>query len=964
MEWPDLGAEPRDAGDDPEAARARVAAVAAGLPARAVPEFLEHACREFRAAGHGTAAAALFGLAREVEAAHHRLLGLVPDHARVHRVLLELVPAGVITPELVRGHLAGLAARPDAAAAHAEARELAEAFVAAGSVPYFRFVADLVAVAEAAGGGRDAEEDFLAERLLRGGLLPATALPVWEALAPALDRLCGGSAELLDLLIAAEPDTGRYEAAVIRARFRREWLDRLAAAGAGARLAPEWFAALGPAPAEPLARLAGQAAGRLFPRTPADGGDPGRDPAVSAVPEPSALALMMLHRRGGTRVNLPHENVAEWLAGRLEEDPAGSVRDLYGFVGALGTYSNIDYPAMLSDAWERPEVRAVLEEQSAAWTAEAAAGDLLGLELALPLLNPLAGAGFAALGRDVLTARPITDPQEALLRALRTGIPEELEFPALGPRNAEGPSATVIQHGGLLTIASGETSVEARSADGTVAYGDVRRPDGFHPWYDGEHWYVSRLHEGVWQTFRAAGDGELSAAPEAVGRRPEAPAEAEVTFPGAAAPGRVLLRDGLLHLVAPDGAPAGRLQYGPVQSATAPGGYLLPPPGWWPLLPPVDPEGSAALRGIGRETVERLIEAALRGQKARTAELDRLLPRITTPRLRQGVEGLVQRAADCLTGVLRLHGRAGTEPPGRVPALVRTEPGRPAAAPVTATSAIRVLSEILTEAAGARRLDRAYPLDPVELPPGTGGLWFTFGRLGGKALLAAWPWTSGHERTRLLDALRAWRDTPWGDGGGHWRQLRYRARAGVQRPEGEVWSTPNGALLVIGYQGQPHREATAVEYSPDGRFEPFDLPGWAPYGTPLPQGWGGGEAIARFDRLLAERGPAPYDLAGVRELAGRIGVPVEEVATACFGWPYYAGHERDVPRYPREVLDLYHDPATGERIRITMRGRRLEIDMREVMMPADPAELWERGLDVDRIAAWWEAGGKDSAPLG
>ncbi|MFF5262824.1 hypothetical protein ACFY4C_28170 [Actinomadura viridis] len=961
-ERPDLTAALEAAGDDPRGAEARVVALAAELPARAVPGFLEDACLRFHAAGHDDLARAFLGRARKVEQAHQGLFGIAPDTARAHRTLLELVPTSVITPSLLHEHLTGLRSRLDPAAAHAEAREITAAFFDAGSLPYPNLLADLIPLAEAAGVAPADEEDFVAERLLRGGLLRRAALPVWEATGSALGRLCRGSAELLGLLIGSEPDPGVYGDPALDSRLRNAWLERLATVRAGSRLSRDWFLALAPAPADPLIRLADQAAERLFTPSTDLPLTPGSDPAVARSRGGDPLAF----RR--EKLSSFEESGPAWyflddfakLEKDLEKDPAAFTRLLDRFVRNLNGASNIDYLATLRRFRERPALRALLTERVTAWTAQAATGDLTGLEAALPHLVPLAESGYTELEPGTLWRA--ADPIEILVTALRSGIPEELAFPSAA--GADGSPVTLIQHGDLLTLTTDKGAAEVLSAEGVVHRATVPHPpSGPQPWYDGENFYLSHFQEGLWRTLRVAGEHDLVVDPGCLALRPQAPDAAEVTFPSASEPCLVRLVDGEIRVSAPGGAVTARLRFAPVQRQAA-DRPLLPPPGWWPRLRTVDPIGSAALRGIERDTVERLVDAALRGPKAGAAELDRLLPWVTEPRLRQGVESLVRRAAECLPGVLRLHDLFGTDRPEGLPSLVRSVSGLRAGRGVRSVRFSRAVSEILADAVDDRRPDTAHALGTVELPPPsrggiTGEIYFSFGELGGRALEASWPWTPEFARPRLVDTLRAYGDTPWGDGTGRFRLLSWKARAGRPEPKGELWRTPNGSMVVLNYQDHPHKEATAIEYSPDGRFESFDLPGWAPHRAPMPQGWGGSERIARFDRLLATRGPAPYDVDGVRALAARTGLLVSEVASACFGYPYFVGREKEVARYPEDVLALFVDPETGERGQKTPLSYRLDLRMRQVLMPDDPDDLWNRGPDFDRAARWWETAGRD-----
>ncbi|WP_412515315.1 hypothetical protein K8Z49_24310 [Actinomadura madurae] len=931
-EFPDLGEALASAADDPPEARRRVVGSAVDLPAWLVPAFFEHACRTFHVAGHGALASAFLRKAWEAEDSFAALFGLAPDTARSHRTVLELVPAGAFAPDLVREYLARLSARPDAAAAHAEAREVADAVFALGAVPDPGLITDLVAGADAAGTEGTAEEDWVAERLLRHDLLRRSARPVWEAVRSAMRRVCYDSADLRDLLIAADP--GRGDALE---QVRLEWLRLLAWSRAGAHLSPEWFVSLGPAPAEPLASLVDQATDRLF--APSAGGGPVRSA------EPLAFRNLDKNRPEGGPAWVRRDDLDE-PARRLRDDPAGFRDELDWFVRTVTYYaSNATYLGRFCEVRELGEALAGRVRE---WTAQVSAGDLLGLEIALPHLVPLADAGHTGIDPDAFAGLAISDPVDVVYRALRTGLPEELA-PPVAPRPGKA-RVVATQHLDLLTVAIG-SSVEVHGPDGVVHRAKVASAAG-RPWYDGESFYVSSgdVSTGTRRTLRVVNAEELAYDPEARDRWPNAPSSVEVTFPDAAEPASVRLHGAMIHIIAPDGSLTARVRYRDSQSIEEP---LVPPPGWWPRLVPADVAGSQALRGLTREVAEQLVDAALHGPAERAAALDRLLPTVTEPRLRSAIDDLVRRAAEVLPGAMRLRDRLGIDRPERAPSLIRRESGPSGARDDATVIAARIVARALADAAdpGTPHLLRA-----MALPPGFDPVLFTFGKLGAEALTAAWPWTPARDRDRSLITLRTWGDIPWGDGSGRWRLHQLAFTGGNRDRDGELWRTPSGSLFLQPAQIGRHRGAWAVEHSPDGRFEPLDLPGHTELNPAVPQGWGGAR-ITEFVRLLDERGPAPYDVAGVRDLAARTGLPLPEVASAAFGYPFMAGDEAELERYPAEILDLYTDPGTGERGHKAQRSYRLDRELREVLMPDDPADLWTTGPAYDRAAEWWRTTG-------
>lgn len=872
------------------------------------------------------------------------------EAAEAHRRLLEAMRDEAFAPGPLRDHLRDLRKRRDSFVL-AEAREIAETFLSAGHVPYPEFVTDLAeAVAQAAGtaGLGDPKKlaaGWVAEPLLRHDLLRRSPLATWEGVRSALSGVCRDSAELLDLLIAARPVPDAHPGDTLDPACA-EWLKQLAWAGAADRLTPDWFAALGPVPAAPFTALVSKAADRLFGPSEADASDPAvRRPGEAPLAFRAADARRRSPSTGPGWALRPDYDA---LVQRLRDDPGAFLADMDWAVRTLNNASNVDYGAFLRGFRDVPELRTALTGHIQTWLAWAASGDLLGLEVALPHLTPLTDAGFAVLAPDLFAALTPLDPVDVLHRTLRTGIPEELT--PITRAAGEG-RVTMVQHRDLLTLETGGGNVEVHGPNGIVRLSGVPEVAGWFPWHDGESLYLSQRGVTARATLRVENGGKLSFVPDTSALWPDAPSFTHVTFPGASEPVSIRVHQGLTHITAPDGALTHRADHDP----NRPADNLIPPPGWWPEQSPADPAGSRALRALDRETTERLVDAALR----EAADLTHLLPEITDPRLRQAVDDLVRRTATVLPSSLRLRDNLGIDRPERLPALLRRESGPPGVRDDTQVVAIRILAEHLMDAArheaGETRL-----LDTVPLPSGARGIWFPFGELGGRALMAAWPWTTDGERHRALAVLRAWADTPWTDGSGRWRLHSLTTPDRRAAPEGQLWRTPSGSLLMLSFQGHPHRESMAIEFAPDGRFEPLDIPGWSDRIPIVPQGWGTPEAITAFDHLLTERGPAPSDADPVRDMAARTGLSLSEVASAVFGFPFFVGWEDKIGRYPQSILDFHTDPETGEPGPKTPLSYRLDRVLREVLMPDDPEDLWTTGPAYDRAADWWNTTGSQT----
>ncbi|SEG35709.1 hypothetical protein SAMN04489712_104557 [Thermomonospora echinospora] len=952
----DVLPDPRElAAVRPPAAKRMITKVAEPLPASELAPFFEHACRELAGAGLPELAQWAFGQARKIDVEQPSTF----DLDRVHGVFLELVPTGAVPPAALRGHAKVLAERLPPAEAYDRFREVLCAGFDAGLVPYANVFPDVRKLARPAKVKKRAAEEWLAERMLRAGVLPIASHLVWTAAREPLVALAARDEELLKLLVAAEPDPDLHEEEIAQ-EIRHMWLECLVEAGAGAHLPPEWFSTSGRAcPARLLLTLLDQAGERLLPpdAAPLDWDE---DPALSH-PDFRPILPFLQDTGGFPRWDRAGFDMAA-LAAEVEDTAGYRFEvELDAFIRDLGTFGGVDYLALIRRLWEQRPLRQVLEGFVADWKADALRPALPALAHALSRLLPLARHGFADLDPGLSAGLDPADPVDALLSALRGGLPEELGVPSEGAVAADMP-ITVIQHHDHLTF--GRTSWAGWAAAHAdrhrqVAAVDLKQlPDSLVPWYDGERFLASRIVAGRWQTFTVeegpASQAVLTWDAALAAARPESPSAADVTFPGATAPSRVRLHRGILTVTAPDGTPTARLDYLPHKAQTGP---FVPPPGWWARRDPVDPTGSAALRHTDRETAGRLLEAALGGPKAAAEYVARALPEVTEPKLRDGVVKAAVTAAQCLVRSMELRERLGLPRPEALPMLVVADPAlpfRPLEPQVESMVRARLVAHELERALAEPDMGRPYLVRTI--PWGESG-----GGLGGTALRMLWRWTSDAERARLRGTLLAYANAPLAGGTGRWRTLEFtpngagrlqgvhtleeheRAELALQETTvGRLWRTPNGVLLFSGYQ-HGKRTAYASEYSPDGRFSAIEVPEWRSTGLPLPS-WGTADQIVRLLRAADEHGPLPFDPAVVHELAGRTGLPVADAARLCYGVP---GED-----CPADVLACYRDPQTGEPVptRLSPPDRKV---MREMLMPDEPERLWTAGPDIGRAAAWW-----------
>ncbi|MGK5551463.1 hypothetical protein ACSNOI_07595 [Actinomadura kijaniata] len=629
-------------------------------------------------------------------------------------------------------------------------------------------------------------------------------------------------------------------------------------------------------------------------------------------------------------------------------------------VGVGGGHAAQDLrPRSASDAWT-PSVT-LLAETDDQLAAEITAGRLSGLAEALDRLGRPECAEQAGRVTARLRETDLPDPVDLLVTALRAGVPAELGV-ACADDSPYAPksSRVVYQHGDHLSIGVRGWKGDLTAWDtggGVVRNATLRQlPKDLDPWFDGTRVLVSRVVDGRWQTFVVEGmvpvsgaDSDVSALtydPERAAARPQAPAEGEVTFPGAPGPSRVVLHRGVITVTGPDGTAGARLAFSPRQSSQH---GLVPPPGWWAHRTPVDPEGSAALRAVGRETAEALVAAGLRGPRTAVAAVSRLLPEITESALAAGVAALARTAADCLLRMEGLRARMGRgpapvpAPPSPLHPLLAPPPGWQGGRGLGVLVQLRMMAADLTAAvAEVPDPPEAFLLRKVELTPGQYMLGQNFGRLAGYAYPAVFA-----GRADTLAGLRSWTASEWGDGSGRWRVLELHSPERRQRDYvGELWRTPAGALLMLYMHND--RRTVAVEHAPDGRFSGFVPPGWEMPGAPVPQSRVTPERLTALEDLLAARGPVAADPAWAHDLAGRTGMGLPSAARLLFGNREGALSAETAPPGVAELLAA--PEGTGHGLTYP------QMDLfRERLLPDDPADLWGTGPDVEAAALWWRA---------
>ncbi|WP_447007790.1 hypothetical protein ACRAKI_15540 [Saccharothrix isguenensis] len=426
----------------------------------------------------------------------------------------------------------------------------------------------------------------------------------------------------------------------------------------------------------------------------------------------------------------------------------------------------------------------------------------------------------------------------------------------------------------------------------------------------------------------------------------------------------------------------------------ATGTPLVPAFDWWHLLRPRDEAGSAALRGVTREAVDAMLAAALAEQqekppsmRARLAALvhgDRdalaaavtaALPGLTHPGLIAGVADVVRRAAGLLRGY-RDYALIAEAARLVEPVLAPTGPSisdNEVAAALgwfgnyssrhSLGDAPTKLPELIAALA-----ETAAQAEPVgrELPESGMPNWFsTLPDLAAVAHRAASPLTPDDQRAALVLVLRAVADSGLTDAAGHWRAVGVVVAAGKSSPKGRVVPVRDGfiALFETQWRNEPGSRFNGVQFSRTPGV--FHLPkDWLvefadEVRTPFPR-----ERITRFLDVLAERGPAPWFPEAVPALVERTGLSNAEATVLLAGMPgVLQWGAKFLGTAERQLLDLSAAGAKAAKERLQGLSRWYLRRLVAAAVPADPADLWTRGPDVDAVAELWIAEHGQRSPV-
>ncbi|MGC4954636.1 DUF4132 domain-containing protein [Actinomadura citrea] len=609
---------------------------------------------------------------------------------------------------------------------------------------------------------------------------------------------------------------------------------------------------------------------------------------------------------------------------------------------------------------------------------------------------------------SVRTIATGTDPARALATTLSGGVLDELELPAFVPGHVNTITDYLEESGtDLLLIESGRLWEHKFRAS-------VVTPDGVGPSHGfGTYESVSsRSHERT--EARDLDDRCLIAVNGRVtvldhggphcphgGAHPAArsvvPADGErVAFPGGAEATVWRGQGRIIELRDPAGRTIGRYVRGwgrvPEHDGAenistvehhryAAGTRLVAPPGRWSAMRPRDPEGSRALRAVDEKKAQALIDvadAALAADLMRVLDpeggyaeknaarnelagrLRPLLPEISDESLWKGVTFLVWTAVECRERGFALLERLALAPPPRL-------------RPAPASAAPAVLSEKSPEPddpgpESAYERIAHFTRAAVDVPydkkiatfnaPAVKGVENTLGRLGAGVLNAAW---DDDGRARLL-RLAAVPELLRTDGTWHVARLRPEYELGEIRSG----RGPISAAAVADYEQVGHGYAvTALLYTPDGP-DPLLFTRNRAVELRTCRGWGDPDRLRRALDLIAENGPPPVGReATVRAFAEATGLSPAQclillsTSARTLSWPDGWARGRVAAFRGGDAARAHELDLTAIELRIAALSLEAltttdeAVEVVELLMPDDPADLWRTGPDLDRAVAYW-----------
>ncbi|MFF3412254.1 DNA-binding protein [Streptomyces sp. NPDC002742] len=606
----------------------------------------------------------------------------------------------------------------------------------------------------------------------------------------------------------------------------------------------------------------------------------------------------------------------------------------------------------------------------------------------MPITLPLPGGGRTT-GGGVLHAGDTTVPQERHL--LCDGVSYWVwhaegedhqahgwyEFdPATGERGRmsrpafladalrDTPEGSSLEDGRLRPSPTTGVTPASEPADGRVGLRVVRLPDG---------------------SMRAQDlSGHTVTVPADAGR----PATL-VVFPGAAEARAVVHNSWQLAIVDTDGVTTSVAKTDRAPGAFGAGSLLLPPVQYWECLTARDPEGSAALRHIDRDTAAALLAGAAHENKEALPDTIRSLLPVTHTALIAGIAGVVRHAAD-QQAVLdaaadrltrALDGGAQDEGPAGPPDAVLLDAMNGLGGSTrswwnrdTETDTVfRALRELKRAArlpgdAGMEGPAARLHADGRRFPVGQPGLATLLDRVTALAFRTA-ACTTPDDHRKALHSLLAQFDAlglvPTTEPS-RWRKVDLLLDDGPLRtPSGEwregAWNglLPLGGgsfIAVVGRvsEGDDGCVFSGYFHDPTGRFEapePYTLRASAPLGEDGHEG-----RVGALLTELAARGPAPWFPRAAEEFARRTGVTETMARLIVAGLPQVEVYERTfLTPQARDAIGVKAAPAAVAKDELRHVDPSIRAEVVAALLPAEPARLWTEGPDWAAAAEVWNS---------
>jgi hypothetical protein len=460
-----------------------------------------------------------------------------------------------------------------------------------------------------------------------------------------------------------------------------------------------------------------------------------------------------------------------------------------------------------------------------------------------------------------------------------------------------------------------------------------------------------------------------------------------VVFPGADEARAVVHGNWQLAVVDTDGVVTSVAKTDRAPGVFGKGSLLLPPVQYWECLTARDPEGSASLRHIDRDTAAALLTAAAHEDKDVLPDTIRSLLPVTHTALVAGIAGIVRHTA----GQQAVLDATATRLTGALDGGPQDEgPAGPADAVLLdamngvcdstrhwwdrdteADTVFRVLREMkraaqLSGDAGAQGPTARVHLDGRRLVVGRPGLETLIDRISALAVRTAAATTSEAHREALY-ALLTELDTLGLAGTAEstqWRKVDLHLEAGQLRtPSGEwregswngVLPLGDGSFLVILGRGSPDDDGcvfTGYFHDPAGRFEtpkPYTLRSSAPLR-------GDTGRLGAFLTELAARGPAPWFPHAADEFARHTGVTETMARLIVAGLPQVDVYERTfLTARDREVIGVKAAPAAVAKDELRGVDPAIRAAVVAALLPAEPARLWTEGPDWAAATEVWNS---------